>query len=115
MSPKDRINISVPLYHCFGMVIGNLCALNYAAAMIYPSEGFDAVASLQAITKFKSTAIYGVPTMFIAMLEEYKKNKSNYDISSLRTGFISGSGCPESLMERIIDEFGVEDFSTGYG
>lgn len=115
LTPKDRINISVPLYHCFGMVIGNLCALNYGAAMIYPSEGFDAAASLKAITKYRSTSIYGVPTMFIAMLDEYKRNRDKYDVSSLRTGFISGSGTPEALMHRIIDEFNIKEFSTGYG
>jgi fatty-acyl-CoA synthase len=104
---KDSICISVPLYHCFGMVIGNLVACNNGAAMVYPSEGFDPVAALDAVTKHKCTAIYGVPTMFIAYLEEYAKNKDKYDLSSLRTGFVAGSGCPEALMHRIHKEMGI--------
>lgn len=104
-TPSDKIMISVPLYHCFGMVIGNLCALNYGATMIYPSEGFDPKATMEAVTKYKGTSMYGVPTMFIAMLDEYAKNKDKYDISSLRTGFISGSGVPEVLVHRINNEF----------
>ena len=70
-TPEDKIMITVPLYHCFGMVIGNLCALNFGAAMVYPSEGFDPKAALEATTKYKGTSMYGVPTMFIAMLDEY--------------------------------------------
>lgn len=68
MTNKDRVVISVPLYHCFGMVIGNLNCINYGAAMVYPSEGFDPVASLESVTKYKCTSLYGVPTMFIAYL-----------------------------------------------
>jgi fatty-acyl-CoA synthase len=71
----DKVCIPVPLYHCFGMVIGNLAALNYGAAMVYPSEAFDPVSTLETISKHKCTAVYGVPTMFIAYLEEYAKNK----------------------------------------
>ena len=110
LTQDDKVCISVPLYHCFGMVIGNLAALNYGAAMVYPSEAFDPVQTLKAVTKYKCTAIFGVPTMFIAYLEEYAKNKSNYDVSSLRTGFIAGSSCPEALMNRIYKEFaGIKD------
>jgi fatty-acyl-CoA synthase len=109
LTDKDKICISVPLYHCFGMVIGNLAALNYGAAMVYPSEGFDPKTSLETVTKYKCTTIFGVPTMFLAYLEEYNKNKSNYDITSLKKGFIAGSSCPETLMKRIYDELGIEN------
>ena len=107
LTDKDKVCIPVPLYHCFGMVIGNLAALNYGAAMVYPSEAFDPVSTLETISKHKCTAVYGVPTMFIAYLEEYAKNKHNYDVKSLRTGFIAGSSCPEALMNRISEEFGI--------
>jgi fatty-acyl-CoA synthase len=80
------------------MVIGNLTALNFGAAMVYPSEGFDPKAALECVAKYKTTLMYGVPTMFIAMLDEYERNKDKYDISTLRSGFISGSGTPEVLM-----------------
>ena len=114
---KDRICIPVPLYHCFGMVIGNLAALNYGAAMVYPSDSFDPAATLEAVTKYKCTSVYGVPTMFIAYLEEYGKNKVKYDVSSLRTGFIAGSSAPEALMNRISSEFGLKNYNLvqGYG
>lgn len=101
----------LPLYHCFGMVLGNLIALNYGCAIVYPAEVFDPIKSLEAITKYSGTAIYGVPTMFIAMLEELSKNKEKYNVTSLRTGLISGAVVPEPLMQRIYNEMGVEQFT----
>lgn len=95
---KDKVCVTVPLYHCFGMVIGNLVALNFGAGVIYPSEGFDPVTAMECITKYEPAFIYGVPTMFIAMLREYAKNKSKYDIKSLRSGFIAGSTVPEAVV-----------------
>ena len=95
---KDKVTCTVPLYHCFGMVIGCLVSLNYGASIVFPSEGFDPAISLECVGKYKTTLIYGVPTMFIAMLNEYGKNKSKYDVSTLRSGFVAGSGCPEVLM-----------------
>ena len=97
------------------MVIGNLAALNYGTAMVYPSEAFDPAATLKAITEHRCTSVYGVPTMFIAYLEEYNKNKSKYDLSSLRTGFIAGSSCPEQLMHNIHNEMGISYLIQGYG
>jgi len=70
-TPQDKVCITVPLYHCFGMVLGNLAALNYGATMVYPWESFDAASALESITKYKCTSLYGVPTMLIAMLEEH--------------------------------------------
>lgn len=115
LTDKDKLCIPVPLYHCFGMVIGNLAALNYGAAMVYPSESFDPVSTLETVSKYKCTGVYGVPTMFISYLEEYAKNKQKYDVSSLRTGFIAGSSAPEALMNRISNELGIENLTQGYG
>ena len=108
---QDKVCIPVPLYHCFGMVIGNLAALNYGATMVYPSDSFDPAATLETVTKYKCTSLYGVPTMFIAYLEEYGKNKAKYDVSSIRTGFIAGSSAPEAMMNRISSEFGLKNFN----
>lgn len=93
------------------MVLGNLAAINLGATMIYPSESFDPVTTLQAVTEHQCTALYGVPTMFIAYLEEYAKNKSKYDVRSLRVGLIGGSSCPEALIERIEREFGITNLA----
>lgn len=98
LTKKDVVCIPVPLYHCFGMVLGNLATLNSGSCAVYPSEGFDPRAALEAVSKYKGTAIYGVPTMFIAYIEEALKNKGKYDLSHLRTGFVAGSNCPEALM-----------------
>lgn len=73
-TPKDKVTCTVPLYHCFGMVIGCLSALNYGASMVFPSEGFDPSIALECVSKYKTTLLYGVPTMWIAMLNEYEKN-----------------------------------------
>jgi fatty-acyl-CoA synthase len=97
------------------MVIGNLVALNYGASMIYPSEGFDTVSALKCVSKYKATLLYGVPTMFIAYLDYLQNHKGSFDTSSLRSGFIAGAGCPAALMERIIKELNIPDFTTGYG
>lgn len=75
MTSDDKICITVPLYHCFGMVIGNLTCLNYGATMVYPAESFDANSTLESITKYKATIVFGVPTMFIGMLDTLSKNK----------------------------------------
>ena len=110
----DRICIPVPLYHCFGCVLGNMVALNYGATMVYPSESFEPRASLEAVSKEKCQALYGVPTMFIAMLEELKKMES-VDTENLRSGIVAGSLCPKPLMERIIDELGLDEMTNCYG
>ena len=96
---KDRLVIPVPLYHCFGMVMGNLGCLTHGATMIYPSEGFEPEAVLQAAQNEKATAIYGVPTMFIAELDH--PNFNNYDLSGLRTGIMAGSPCPVEVMKKV--------------
>ena len=110
----DRICIPVPLYHCFGCVLGNMVALNYGAAMVYPSEAFEPRAALEAVSQEKCAALYGVPTMFIAMLEELKK-MDNVDTENLRTGIAAGSLVPKPLMERIINEMGLDEMTICYG
>ncbi|CAD8195706.1 unnamed protein product [Paramecium pentaurelia] len=112
---NDRIAIAVPLYHCFGMVMGNLACINYGSTMVYPSDGFSAGATLEAVTNYKCTSIYGVPTMFIEYLNEYEKHKTKYDVSTLRTGLIAGSLASEALMKQIINVLGVRDISNCYG
>lgn len=91
VTDQDIICCPLPLYHCFGMVIGNLTGLNYGCPVVLPSEGFDPVATLDSISKHKTSVIFGVPTMYIAMVEELVKNRDKYDVSSLRTGLTGGS------------------------
>ncbi len=112
-TPQDRICIPVPLYHCFGMVMGNLCATNYGATIVYPSEAFSPRATLQAIESERCTSLYGVPTMFIAQLSQ--PDFSSYDLSSLRTGVMAGSPCPIEVMRRVTDEMGISEMSIAFG
>jgi fatty-acyl-CoA synthase len=110
---EDRIAIPVPLYHCFGCVLGSMCAVAHGCQMVFPSEVFDAGATLRAIEEEGCTSVYGVPTMFIAMFEhaEYPSRK----LSSLRTGIMAGSPCPISLMKRVTSEMGARELTVGYG
>ncbi|MDN5759285.1 MAG: AMP-binding protein [Tomitella sp.] len=109
----DRICIPVPFYHCFGMVMGNLAATSHGATMVIPAPGFDPSATLRAVQDEKCTSLYGVPTMFIAELglEDF----SDYDLSSLRTGIMAGSTCPEAVMRNVIDLMNMNDVSICYG
>jgi len=113
LSPEDRVCISVPLFHCFGMVMGNLACITHGSTMIYPSAVFNPLASLQAIQQEKCTAAYGVPTMFIAMLEHEQFDE--FDLSSLRTGIMAGSPCPQEIMQRVIDRMHMRDITICYG
>ncbi len=109
----DRLVIPVPLYHCFGMVMGNLCCMTHGAAMIYASEGFDPGATLAAVQREKATALYGVPTMFIAELD--LPDFDNYDLTSLRTGIMAGSPCPIEVMKKVQSLMHIPDMQIGYG
>lgn len=109
----DRICIPVPLYHCFGCVLGTLCGVVHGAAMIFPWEGFDPAATLRAVEAERCTAIYGVPTMFIAQVEH--PDYPQRDLSSLRTGIMAGSPCPIELMKRVTTEMGAREITIGYG
>src|SRR5580700_5579464 len=110
---RDRVCIPVPLYHCFGMVIGNLGCLTHGAAMVYPSEGFDPLATLETIAEERCTAVYGVPTMFIAEMDH--PDFAKFDLSSLRTGMMAGSPCPIEVMKRAFSLMHLSEVVIGYG
>ena len=110
---QDRLLVSVPFYHCFGMVLANLLCFSVGACVVISSEHFDAEKVLQAVAEEKCTAIHGVPTMFIAELEQ--KNFSRFDLSSLRTGIMAGAPCPPELMKRVIKELHCSEILIGYG
>jgi fatty-acyl-CoA synthase len=113
LTHEDRICLPVPLYHCFGCVLGTLCGLVHGSAAIFPAEYFDACATLKAIEQERCTALYGVPTMFIAQLEHPDYPKRN--LKSLRTGIMAGSPCPIELMKRVTQEMGASEITIGYG
>ncbi|MGB0631439.1 MAG: AMP-binding protein [Alphaproteobacteria bacterium] len=113
LGEDDRICIPVPLYHCFGMVMGNLASVTHGAAMVYPGEGFDPLATLETVAAEKCTALYGVPTMFIAQLQH--ADFANFDLSSLRTGIMAGSPCPVEVMKQVIEKMHMEDVTIAYG
>ncbi|MFN8354096.1 MAG: AMP-binding protein [Spirosomataceae bacterium] len=110
---QDRLVIPVPLYHCFGMVMGNLGCVTHGATMIYPSEGFEPAAVLEAVQREKATAIYGVPTMFIAELD--LPTFDSYDLTSLRTGIMAGSPCPVEVMKKVQGLMHVSEMEIAYG
>ena len=110
---RDRLVIPVPLYHCFGMVMGNLGCVSHGATMIYPAEAFDAHATLAAAASERATALFGVPTMFIAELglAEF----SSFDLSHLRTGIMAGAPCPIEVMKRVKSEMHMHEVAIAYG
>jgi fatty-acyl-CoA synthase len=109
----DRLCIPVPLYHCFGMVMGVLGCMTHGAAMIFPGEGFDPHATLETIAAEKCTALYGVPTMFIAQMDHPSFEK--FDVSTLRTGIMAGSPCPIEVMRRAMKLMNLRDITIAYG
>ncbi|HTN81412.1 MAG TPA: AMP-binding protein [Acidimicrobiales bacterium] len=109
----DRVCIPVPLYHCFGMGIGNLGCIGAGATMVYPAASFEPLATLEALAEERCTAVYGVPTMFIAQLEHPRFPE--FDLSSLRTGIMAGAPCPVEVMKRVIDEMHASEICIGYG
>jgi fatty-acyl-CoA synthase len=112
-SEIDRLCIPVPLYHCFGMVVGNLVCITHGATMVYPDESFNALAVLEAIEAERCTAVHGVPTMFIAMLEHPRF--AHFDLTSLRTGMMAGAPCPAELMQTVIERMHMRQVTIGYG
>jgi len=112
-SPADRLCIPVPMYHCFGMVLGTLVCIAHGATMVMPCEVFEPVAVLKAVEQEKCTALHGVPTMFIAELD--LPQFSDFDLSTLRTGIIAGSTCPIELMKRLINDMELTEIVIGYG
>jgi fatty-acyl-CoA synthase len=113
VGPEDRICIPVPLYHCFGMVLGNLAAVTSGAAMVYPGEAFDPAATLAAVAAEGCTALYGVPTMFITILGH--PALADYDVSTLRTGIMAGATCPVTAMRGVMDKLNMREVTIGYG
>jgi fatty-acyl-CoA synthase len=110
---RDRLCMPVPMYHCFGMVLGTLLCTSSGAAIVLPAAGFEADACLRAIEAERCTAVHGVPTMFIAMLDE--PGFADRDTTSLRTGIMAGAPCPIELMHRVIDEMHLDEITIGYG
>ena len=109
----DRIAIPVPFYHCFGMVMGNLAATSHGATMVVPAPMFDPAATLRAAAEERCTSLYGVPTMFIAMLAD--PSFDEHDLTALRTGIMAGSPCPVEVMKQVIERMGAEEVSICYG
>jgi len=112
-SQLDAVCIPVPMYHCFGMVIGSLACMTHGAAIVFPGEGFDPLATLQAIAEERCTSLYGVPTMFIAELDH--PDFGQFDLSSLRTGMMAGAPCPIEIMRRAIRDMHLSEITIGYG
>jgi fatty-acyl-CoA synthase len=110
---EDRVCIPVPFYHCFGMVMGNLGCTTNGATMVIPGPGFDPKATLTAVAQERCTSLYGVPTMFIAELND--PDFDNYDLSSLRTGIMAGSPCPVEVMKQVVDRMGMTEVTICYG
>jgi fatty-acyl-CoA synthase len=113
LTPADRLCIPVPLYHCFGMVMGNLGCLTHGATMVYPAEAFDPLATLQAVAEERCTALFGVPTMFIAQLDH--PEFARFDLRSLRTGIMAGSPCPIEVMKKVQSQMNMGEVTIAYG
>jgi fatty-acyl-CoA synthase len=113
LTSRDRLCIPVPLYHCFGMVMGNLTCLSHHACMVYPDEGFDPLSVLKTVQDEKCTALHGVPTMFIALLNH--PDFSKFDLASLRTGIMAGSPCPIEVMRRVASDMHMSEVLIAYG
>lgn len=109
----DRVCIPVPFYHCFGMVIGNICCTAHGACMVIPAERFDAATTLKVVEQEQCTALYGVPTMFIAALQ--LPDFSQYNLSSLRTGAMAGAPCPIEIMKQVKGKMNMNEVTICYG
>ncbi len=113
LTADDRLCIPVPLYHCFGLVMGNLACLTHGSTMVYVGEGFDALATLETVEAERCTALYGVPTMFIAELDHPRFRE--FDLTSLRTGIMAGSPCPLEVMHKVVDAMHMDEVTIAYG
>ncbi len=113
LTENDRLCVPVPFYHCFGCVMGNLGCITHGSAIIIASEHFDPLKTLQALEQERCTALYGVPTMFIAQLDH--PDFDGFDVSSLRTGIMAGSPCPIEVMRQVIDRMGAHQMTIAYG
>ncbi len=109
LTPADRLCIPVPLYHCFGMVLGNLACLTHGSTIVYPNDGFDPLTVMQTVQAERCTGLHGVPTMFIAELDHPRFEE--FDFSTLRTGIMAGSPCPAEVMGRVIDKMHLAEIT----
>ena len=112
-TPQDRLCIPVPLYHCFGMVLGVLASVSHGSTMVFPSEAFEPLAVLEAVSEEACTALHGVPTMFIAELEH--PDFDSFDLSHLRTGIMAGAPCPIEVMRKVISKMNMTQVTIAYG
>ncbi|MER9002987.1 AMP-binding protein [Mesorhizobium sp. M0862] len=113
LTVDDRLCIPVPLYHCFGMSMGTMGCVSKGATMVFPGEGFDAGATLKAVAQERCTGLYGVPTMFVAMLDH--ADFTSFDLSSLRTGIMAGSPCPIEVMKKVVSLMHMKEVTIAYG
>lgn len=113
LTARDRLMIPVPLYHCFGMVMANLACLTHGSTMIYPNDAFDAELTLRTVAEERASVLYGVPTMFIALLDH--PVRTQLDLSSLRSGIMAGATCPIEVMRRVIDQLHMAEVQIAYG
>jgi len=113
LTNTDRLCMPVPLYHCFGMVLGNLACFSHGATVVYPSEMFDPLSTLQAVEAERCTALHGVPTMFVTELSH--PDFDQFDLSTLRTGVMAGAPCPVDVMKRVISDMNMKHILIGYG
>ena len=113
LTAADRLCIPVPLYHCFGMVLGNLACLTHGAAIVYPNDGFDPLTVLQTVQDERCTGLHGVPTMFIAELDHPRF--AEFNLSTLRTGIMAGSPCPTEVMKRVVEQMNLREITIAYG
>jgi fatty-acyl-CoA synthase len=113
LTDRDRLCIPVPLYHCFGMVLGNLACVTHGATMVFPGESFEPAAVLGTVQAERCTGLHGVPTMFISLLDH--PDFASFDLSTLRTGIMAGSPCPAEVMSRVIDKMHLAEITIAYG
>jgi fatty-acyl-CoA synthase len=113
LTPEDRLCIPVPLYHCFGMVLGNLACLTHGSTIVYPNDGFDPLTVLQTVQDERCTGLHGVPTMFIAELDHPRF--AEFNLSTLRTGIMAGSPCPTEVMKRVVEQMNLREITIAYG
>ena len=113
LTHEDRLCIPVPLYHCFGMVLGNLACFTHGSAIVYPNDGFDPLLVLETVQAERCTGLHGVPTMFIAELDHPRF--AEFDLGSLRTGIMAGSPCPTEVMKRVVEQMNLREITIAYG
>ncbi len=113
LTERDRLCVPVPMYHCFGMVLGTLCCVTHGATLVLPSAGFDPLAVLEAVDRERCTGLHGVPTMFLAELDHPRFGE--FDLTSLRTGIMAGAPCPVELMKRVMHDMHLAELTIAYG